>query len=647
MPLNYIPPKNMITEEFLGNPSPQGNVFLQPVIMGPKYNVHYRELIDSSTVSYSTPALSIDVPTVSSITASETKLYDEVPWKLYATGTRMYELVKTPWGASNADISLNSATGGISIADYDAAKERMAVIYSADNIDLDADTREGTRYLKITADASSIRTYEYYDSNANFSTLLPGAPTTVYNIAVGRGTSTSGTLTEEDTATTPAYIKVTGVEGSKITFTVDYTGGDIVAANLATAIDAGALPYTVKAADTVDGSTYTVPITYIQVSAELVEGANVASNIPLHVSYAELDMTSKDDGVITITYPEVSTYFPVDTIADKLGKMVYTAFQSGASTVSFYALPYDEDYDNTDQTELQNALTAIGESKAYFIVNYDHKDASHPYIRDFIAQYADETVSKPMTAIFSYDYEAHAGQSYDADTKYTIANTINTYAQNLDDRRIVLMWPDKVGMFSGNVYYDDEFDALINSSTYGNVVEGGGMYAAAAYAGLRASQKPQQGLTNSIMKALAYVKHSSDMFAKTLPDQPLNIIASGGVTVLYQETPTSYVTVYHQLSTDMSDVRKKEFNKTVCYDYAAYYLLSISPQRGTQSWTAPVIAYEVGLMYAGCKELVKDGVLTYAEVGKPVLNNDELDIPIVVESPTPDNYKVINLKIRG
>ena len=656
MPLTYIPPKNMVTEEFIGNPSPQGNVFLKPVIMGPKYKVHYKDLVDSSTVAYSTN-LTMDVPSKSDITAGNTLLYGGDTFKLYGTGsTQTYELKQTPWGVTDADIAL-AVTGVLTISSYDTAKERIAVAYSSEISDWDADVRDGVRYMKVVSDTYATDgtgqcKYEYYDANVNFSTLLPDYKNHDFNFAIGTGTSSSGTLTEKDGRTTGSdYIHITKVEGSKIQFTVPYDASattDMIYRTTRTkGLDAG---YVLTAADMTDADTKKV-ITYIQVAYSMPAGGDVATDMPFHISYRELDK-SLGDKVYTITYPEITTYFPVDTIADKLGKMVYTAFQSGATTVNFYALPYDDEVDGAwDATDFQNALTTIGESDSYFIVNYDYNTASHPYITDFIAQYAAETVSKPMTAILSY--RLPTGSTYQNyldggdSTLYDMANAINTYAQGLDNRRIVLIWPEVVAMYSGNAAYDDEFGYLINDSTFGHVVEGCGAYAAAAYAGYRASQPPQQGLSNGIVKGLVYVKESSDVFPKTLPDQPLNIIASGGVTVLFQEFPTSYVTVYHQLSTDVSAVEKKEFNKTVCYDYAAYYLLSISPKRGRKNWTNPVIGYELGLMTAGCKQLVKAGILTYAKVGTPTLEGDELTIPIVVESPTPDNYKVINLQIRG
>ena len=388
---------------------------------------------------------------------------------------------------------------------------------------------------------------------------------------------------------------------------------------------------------------------YIQISPELTYNA---SDMDFYVSYRELDLEATKE-IKTVTRDSVINHFPYDSIADRLGKMVYTALQSGAQVVQYLGLPYDEEYEDVDLLAFQNALDIVGEGDGYFIVNYDYKNTTHPTLKAFLQQYEAKEISKPMTAAISLsDNTLKAVTGIDPfvynGNEYTIANAISDYAKNtIDYRRMVLMWPNKVAMYSGDTYIDDEFNELITDSYYGSVVEGGGMYAAAAYMGLRSSKTPQQGLTNSVIPGLAYVKHSSDVFKKTLPTQPLNIIAGGGVTILYQETNGSYVTVYHQLSTAMDDVRKKEFNKTICYDYAAYYLLSISPKRGTQSWTEPVIGYEIGLMHAGCKELVKAGVLTYAKVGTPTLVNDELDIPIIVDAPTPDNYKIINLKIRG
>lgn len=712
MGLNYIPPKNMITEEYIGNTVPQGSVFLQPVVMGPKYILHYKDMVDNTTLDTNSDALRMKLPSYSALINKDTRLITggTYPYKIYAEySDHVYELTQTPWGGSTNDIDLDRTEpadmaspgtyGMISLKNYVKAatttadegadvRARIAKTYGA-TIDLDNDTAAGDKYIKLvkevvpTSTDPGLRVYEYYDVSTNFTSLAQASGIDFY-IAAGRGSSLTQRGPIFSDASTPGLLmQIAGIDsyvetdhtislsssgavsGSKVYFAVQFPIGwtndgethgssaneygfynDPIANALVTAaLSENITELTITKADTLDGSN---PLIYLQIAAGLPEYSDPSTfGLNFYVSYRELDL-SYGDKVYTITRDEVETYFPYNSIADKLGKMVYLMFESGSQIVNFISLPYDEEYENTDTTALNSALDMIGESQSsYYIVNYDYSNTSHVYLKTFIDNYAARDVSKPMTAIVSISLDK-LGVAYDTSTDYDIANAISDYASNtINHRRFVLMWPDKVGMYSALTYMDDEFGELITDDTYGYVVEGPGMYAAAAYAGLRAAKTPRQGLTNSIVPGLAYVRHSSDMFKKTLATQPLNIIAGGGVTVLYQETPTSFVTVYHQLSTKMDDTRAKEFNKTVCYDYAAYYLLSISPKRGTQSWTEPVIGYEVGLMHAGCKQLVKAGILTYAEVGKPTLSNDELDIPIVVESPTPDNYKVINLRIRG
>lgn len=683
MPLNYIPPKNMVTEEFIGTTTPQGKVFLQPVFAGPKYNLHYKDLMDKTTFALSTDTLLANLPSYDTlVTASPatTKIiglsfsatYSQYMTTVYAKrGDHVFKLKNRPWNQEEEttptdDIIVVDAVGTdygkIKFNNYSAAgdkeRKRIATTYSSQIIDLDVDTVNGDLYIKLvdelnpTISVTGYRTYEYYSATENFTDKAQGGSFEYY-VSAGRETAAGRELTQNgpDTSGNP-WLDIISVEGSKIQFKVifpavldDFTGDPIMPTKTTKVLD-GITEYIVEKADTLKVNGGSFPLIYLQTSVELIDFVDPPTfDQDFYISYREMDL-NYNDKVTTVDRDSVETYFPYNSIVDKLGKMCYLALESGAQVVNFIGLPYDEEYESTDLIKLGDALTEIGEENVYYIVNYDYKNDSHPTIKTHIETYSAQEISKPRTAILSISL-SELSMSYESNTLYEIANAISDYAHNsINYRKEVLMWPDIAGMASYLTYIDEEFGELITDAIFGNVVEGQGMFASAAYAGLRCSKVPQQGLTNSVIPGLLYVKHSSDTFNKTLPVHPLNVIASGGVTILFQETPTSFVTVYHQLSTKMDDVRKKEFSKTVCYDFAAYYLLSISPVRGTSSWTDAVIGYEKGLMQAGCKQLVKAGVLTFAEVGTPVLENDELSMPIIVESPTPDNYKVINLRIR-
>lgn len=95
-----------------------------------------------------------------------------------------------------------------------------------------------------------------------------------------------------------------------------------------------------------------------------------------------------------------------------------------------------------------------------------------------------------------------------------------------------------------------------------------GFYYDAAIVGQVAGKEPQQPLTNLPISGITRTLGSWDYFSES----NLNVIASGGVYIMYQTSATSPVVSRHQMSTNVLSIAKRELSITTAIDYTAKFI---------------------------------------------------------------------------
>lgn len=92
-----------------------------------------------------------------------------------------------------------------------------------------------------------------------------------------------------------------------------------------------------------------------------------------------------------------------------------------------------------------------------------------------------------------------------------------------------------------------------------------GYYFSCAYAGATQSARPQDGFTNRPFAGFVKVFFTNDYFTES----QLNIIAEGGTTIVIQSRTMAPLSVRHQLTTDMTSIKTREYSVTKNLDHMA------------------------------------------------------------------------------
>lgn len=115
--------------------------------------------------------------------------------------------------------------------------------------------------------------------------------------------------------------------------------------------------------------------------------------------------------------------------------------------------------------------------------------------------------------------------------------------------------------------YSNRFVYLVYPDTFnGNIP---GYYATAAIGGLKAGVPCQQPVSNYTIAGLPemdYLKFNEDQ---------MDIIANGGVFIITQNGPGLSLYIRHQVSTDVSDVKKRELSMVEAYCKVAYSMYNV------------------------------------------------------------------------
>jgi len=197
------------------------------------------------------------------------------------------------------------------------------------------------------------------------------------------------------------------------------------------------------------------------------------------------------------------------------------------------------------------------------------------------------------------------------------------------NRRVVVTAPDRLGTPI------DGIDFLVE-----------GYYAAAALGGQFAAKRPEKPLTHENLPGFTSVKGSSDYFGKA----QMKILSGGGLWVFEQTADNAPVRHRHQLTSDMTNVKTREFNITSQVDFTAKYLRkAVRSLTGRNTITGTVLD-QVNVALQGARDFIVDvlGVHNSLELGELVQdanNLDGLELEATVGVKYPFNYLKIRLFI--
>ena len=222
------------------------------------------------------------------------------------------------------------------------------------------------------------------------------------------------------------------------------------------------------------------------------------------------------------------------------------------------------------------------------------------------------------------------------------AQFIADYATGFADRRVYSVWPDVVQVsYTPELKGDDTF-AADDVETTADVE---GFYAGAIVSSMVANYAPQQPFTNLAFAGIVGLDHSNEYFNPT----QLDIIANGGNYIVVQDTPTAPCYCRHQLSTDVSQIEKRELSITKDVDFVAKSIRnSLRPYIGKYNITKTFIEMLRMQVCGLLKQMMENGQLVQGDLISLVQSEDQPDTVLVTIQllvPYPCNYIRVTLLI--
>lgn len=190
-----------------------------------------------------------------------------------------------------------------------------------------------------------------------------------------------------------------------------------------------------------------------------------------------------------------------------------------------------------------------------------------------------------------------------------------TKAQSIANRRVVLVWPNKVGV--DGTWVD-------------------GYYLAAAIGGLKSGVSPAQTLTR--VEVDGFDDYS---LTSSLSESQLNTLAENGVLIVGESTAgTPYIR--HAVTTNTSDTTYKEEMMTRDYDAVSKYLYGIiDGYIAKTNVTSETISKLYSSLRVACTYLVNNNLMTDVtslSVAKHDLLSDTIVVKLVCKLPYAVNY---------
>ena len=138
--------------------------------------------------------------------------------------------------------------------------------------------------------------------------------------------------------------------------------------------------------------------------------------------------------------------------------------------------------------------------------------------------------------------------------KLEVVQALQDYAAQIANRRVTVMQPD-----------------WASCEINGQEVKVPGYYLCAAWAGMTSYQKPAQPFTNLPINGFKRVIGSHDKFS----EKQMAIAAAGGVNWIIQDKPTDSPFSRHQLTTDVSSIKTREYSVGKAVDMVAFMIRAV------------------------------------------------------------------------
>lgn len=170
-----------------------------------------------------------------------------------------------------------------------------------------------------------------------------------------------------------------------------------------------------------------------------------------------------------------------------------------------------------------------------------------------------------------------------------------------------------------------------------------GFYYAAIVVGQVIGEFPEQPFTNLPTNGLKETKGSSDYYNEA----QLNILAEGGTYIMIQANPNAPIVSRHQLTTDMTQVSKRELSIVKTLDYVAKFIRkSMSPYIGRYTITPAFLKLINSILISISLYLIREGRIAdmkILSVSVDENNPDTIRVTVDIKVKYPVNYIKVTL----
>jgi len=347
--------------------------------------------------------------------------------------------------------------------------------------------------------------------------------------------------------------------------------------------------------------------------------------------------------------------------------------------------------------DFENAVDSIlGTREVYAIGPMTHK-LGIGTLKTHVDTYSLAINKKERIAICNGDLSGSwAGDAFSSDNteKTTTATTIRNANISYLDRRVIITHPDVAYItetrhistisptWIANSFIDSSagfaayaltakfaFDAFVNNVKYKAGTDitaaiwatlrdagwaGGdglvtvkvpvpGFYYSALVVGQVIGEFPEQPLTNLPTTGLMETYGSGDYFNEA----QLNILAEGGTYIMHQLNPTSPIVSRHQLTTDMTQISKRELSIVKALDYVAKFIrISMVPYIGRYTITPAFLKLINSILISISLFLTREGRVADMKVLSVAIddiNPDTIKVTVDIAVKYPVNYIKVTL----
>jgi len=349
------------------------------------------------------------------------------------------------------------------------------------------------------------------------------------------------------------------------------------------------------------------------------------------------------------------------------------------------------------ENDIETAVSStLGTREVYAIAPATHNIAIGT-LKTHVDEYSSATNKKERIAIMNQDLSGFwAGDAFSSDNTEKTNTVTSIRDANISylDRRIVITHPDvayitetrhistisptwiansftntSAGFASYGLKAKFAFDAFINNKKYKAGTEitaaiwaeirdagwaGGdgmvtvdvpvpGYYYPCLVVGQIIGEFPEQPLTNLPTTGLGEVYGSSDYYNEA----QLNILAEGGTYIMVQANPNAPIVSRHQLTTDMTQVSKRELSIVKALDYVAKFIRkSMVPYIGRYNITPAFLKLVNSILISISLYLTREGRIEDMKILSVAVDDiapDTIRVTVDIKVKYPVNYIKVTL----